>query len=218
MAVHSRPVSIKERTLSFPSILLALYNLQLYTHPLRTKAITAGILTGLQEFLAQELSGTKSKRKGKAKEDDKLTLYDVIDERVAKLALYGFFISGPLNHGLFEILNRIFKNRTGSGVKFLQILVTLLIILPIQNTVYLAAMAYITGMRAPEQILTSIKKSLLPIMKMTWIVFPIVQTFAQKFLDPPLWVPFFNLVGFSLGLYASTKAKIKQRKLSEDDQ
>ncbi|CAG8757282.1 37833_t:CDS:2, partial [Gigaspora margarita] len=166
------------RSQSFPSALLTFYNQQLYTNPLRTKAITSGILNGLQEFLAQEL--------------------------IVKMALYGFFISGPLNHGLFEISNKIFKNRTGSGAKLLQTLVTLLIIFPIQNTVYLAAMALIAGFRAPEQILASIKKSLWPMMKVTWIIFPIVQTFAQKFLEPQLW--------------ASTKAKIRQRKQLEDDQ
>ncbi|RIB18355.1 hypothetical protein C2G38_2000730 [Gigaspora rosea] len=218
MTVHSRPIVIKERSQSFPSALLTSYNQQLHTNPLRTKAITAGILNGLQEFLAQELSGTKSKRKGKAKEDDKLTLYDIIDERVVKMALYGFLISGPLNHGLFELSNKIFKNRTGSGAKLLQILVTLLIIIPIQNTVYLAAMSLIAGFRAPKQIFASIKKSLWPMMKVTWIIYPIIQTFAQKFLDPQLWVPFFNLVGFSLGLQASTKAKIRQQKILEDDQ
>ncbi|CAG8640441.1 7367_t:CDS:2 [Cetraspora pellucida] len=133
------------------------------------------------------------------------------------MALYGFFISGPLGHVLFEISNKTFKNRAGSGTKLLQILVTLLVIFPIQHIVYLAAMAIIAGLRTPEQVLASIKKSLWPMVRTTWIVFPIVQTFAQKFLEPHLWVPFFNLVGFSLGLHATTKAKIRQRKLSEDD-
>ncbi|CAG8755001.1 2180_t:CDS:2, partial [Cetraspora pellucida] len=100
MASYSRPIIIKEKSRSFLSTLLAFYNEQLHTHPLRTKAITAGILTGLQEFLAQELR---------------------------------FFISGPLGHVLFEISNKIFKNRAGSGTKLLQILVTLLVIFPIQH-------------------------------------------------------------------------------------
>ncbi|CAG8542630.1 24055_t:CDS:2 [Gigaspora rosea] len=179
MTVHSRPIVIKERSQSFPSALLTSYNQQLHTNPLRTKAITAGILNGLQEFLAQELRSLKWR---------------------------------------YMLSNKIFKNRTGSGAKLLQILVTLLIIIPIQNTVYLAAMSLIAGFRAPKQIFASIKKSLWPMMKVTWIIYPIIQTFAQKFLDPQLWVPFFNLVGFSLGLQASTKAKIRQQKILEDDQ
>ncbi|CAG8468078.1 30324_t:CDS:2 [Racocetra persica] len=180
---------VSKKARSFPSALLAFYNEQLYTHPLRTKAITAGILTGLQEFLAQEFKGCQNG-----------------------------IICGPLGHVLFEISNKIFKNRAGGGTKILQILVTLLIILPTQHIVYLAAMAIIAGLRTTEQIQASIKKSLWPMVRTTWIVFPIVQTFAQKFLEPQLWVPFFNLVGFSLGLHASTKAKIRQqRKLAEDD-
>jgi peroxisomal membrane protein 2 len=86
MTAQSRPVPIKEKSQSFPSYLLALYLQQLITNPLRTKAITSGILSGLQEFVAQELSGTNSRRKGKAKENGQNVL---IDEKILKMALYG---------------------------------------------------------------------------------------------------------------------------------
>src|SRR3954451_15888733 len=82
----SRPVPIEQVYQSFPEQLLALYLRHLTTNPLRTKAITSGLLSGLQEIVAQELSGTSSRRKGKARESDKNNL---IDEKVAKMALYG---------------------------------------------------------------------------------------------------------------------------------
>ncbi|GBC06948.1 hypothetical protein RclHR1_07160006 [Rhizophagus clarus] len=216
MTAQSKPVPIKEKSQSFPSYLLALYLQQLNTHPLRTKAITSGMLSGLQEFVAQELSGTNSRRKGKAKENDKNNL---IDERVLKMALYGFLVSGPLNHLLFEMLNKLFKNRTGDSAKLMQILTSQLIITPIQNTVYLIAMAVIGGIKTPDQIKKTVKESLWSLMKMSWIVSPMAMGFAQRFLPPQLWVPFFNLVGFVFGVIANTKAKkIQQRKRDNRNQ
>ncbi|CAB5157286.1 hypothetical protein RhiirA5_360708 [Rhizophagus irregularis] len=216
MTAQSKPVPIKEKSQSFPSYLLALYLQQLHTNPLRTKAITSGMLSGLQEFVAQELSGTSRRRKGKAKEIDQSNL---IDEKILKMALYGFLVSGPLNHLLFEMLNKLFKNRTGDSSKLMQILTSQLIITPIQNTVYLIAMAVIGGINDPAQIRKTVRKSLWPIMKMSWIVSPMAMGFAQRFLPPQLWVPFFNLVGFVFGVIANTKAKkVQQRKLDNKDQ
>jgi peroxisomal membrane protein 2 len=69
--------------------LLLGYLNQLQTHPLRTKAITSGILSGLQEYVAQRLSGTSRPRKGKKKEGQ-MSIYSHVDEKVVKMALYGW--------------------------------------------------------------------------------------------------------------------------------
>ncbi|CAG8621201.1 16814_t:CDS:2 [Funneliformis caledonium] len=179
MTVQSKSIPIQQTSQSFPAFLLALYLQQLTIHPLKTKAITSGVLSGLQEL-------------------------------VVKMALYGFLVSGPLNHVLFEALNKIFRHRTGAGAKFLQILASQLIITPIQNTV-------IAGVNTPAQIQKTVKKALLPIMKMSWIVSPLAMGFAQKFLPPQLWVPFFNIVGFVFGVIANTKAKRIQQQKSHDN-
>jgi len=220
MASQSKPVSIQQPSQSGPSALLTLYLQQLTMNPLRTKAITSGVLSGLQEYVAQELSGTSSRRKGKAKEGDQKQIYSgLVDEKVVKMALYGFLISGPLGHFLFEALNKYFKNRTGAGAKFMQILASNLIIAPIQNAVYLVAMAIIAGVKKPAQIAATVKGSFWPIMTMSWTVSPLAMMLAQKFLPPQLWVPFFNLVGFVFGVLANTKAKrIQQQKRRDGEQ
>ncbi|CAG8473800.1 8101_t:CDS:2 [Paraglomus occultum] len=205
----------KIQSQSLLKTLLVGYLNQLQTHPLRTKAITSGLLSGLQEYVAQELSGTSRQRKGKGRADH-IGNYAGLDEKVVKMALYGFFISGPLNHVMFETLNRAFKGRTGAGAKLLQIVVSQIIITPIQNTVYLVAMAIIAGMNKSGQIYASVKRSILPILTMSWIVSPIAIGFAQKFLPPQLWVPFFNCVGFIFGVMANTKAKRAQSQNKEE--
>lgn len=52
--------------------LLAWYLSNLVAHPLRTKACTSGLLSGLQELTAQKLSGAKK-----------------LDKRIVQMACYG---------------------------------------------------------------------------------------------------------------------------------
>ena len=79
----------KIQSQSLPKALLLGYLNQLQTHPLRTKAITSGLLSGLQEYVAQELSGTSRQRKGKRRADY-IGNYAGLDEKVVKMALYGW--------------------------------------------------------------------------------------------------------------------------------
>ncbi|KAJ8434849.1 hypothetical protein Cgig2_022128 [Carnegiea gigantea] len=64
------------------------YLLQLQLHPLRTKAITAGVLAGCSDFGAQKISGIKRLQ----------------FRRLFLLMLYGFFYSGPFGHVLHKVL------------------------------------------------------------------------------------------------------------------
>ncbi|KAG2211675.1 hypothetical protein INT47_008772 [Mucor saturninus] len=175
---------------------LAWYLSNLAVSPLRTKACTSGVLSGLQELTAQKLSGAKN-----------------FDKRIIQMAAYGLFVSGPLNHFLYEIMNKVFAGKTGSSVKIGQLLFSNLIISPIMNSVYLTAMAIMAGVRSPAQLKANIKKGLLPMQKVSWIISPLSMTFAQKFLAPTTWVPFFNLLAFVFGTYMNTM--IKRRRIKE---
>lgn len=86
MTAQSRPIPINQVSPPFPSSLLAFYLAQLSSHPLRTKAITAGVLSALQEYVVQLLTETNSRRKGKAKESDRNA---ILDNKVVKMGLYG---------------------------------------------------------------------------------------------------------------------------------
>lgn len=67
---------------SVASTLLAAYLAQLAANPLRTKALTSGTLSGLQEITATKLSGMP-----KSKNPDDFILG--INKRVVQMALYG---------------------------------------------------------------------------------------------------------------------------------
>jgi hypothetical protein len=81
---------------------------------------------------------------------------------------------------------------------------------PIQNSVYLVAMAIIAGARTFHQVRATVKAGFWPVMKVSWITSPICLAFAQKFLPQETWVPFFNIVAFVIGTYINSHTKKKR--------
>ncbi|KAL9105772.1 MAG: hypothetical protein Q9227_009120 [Pyrenula ochraceoflavens] len=177
---------------------LAAYLKQLQTNPLRTKMLTSGSLAALQELLASWLAQDRSKNG------------HYFSSRIPKMAAYGAFISAPLGHALIGILQKIFAGRTSLTAKVLQILVSNLVVSPIQNTVYLATMALIAGARTWHQVRATIRAGFMSVMKVSWITSPLALAFAQKFLPEQTWVPFFNIVAFVIGTYINTHTKKKR--------
>ncbi|KAF1989867.1 hypothetical protein K402DRAFT_325658 [Aulographum hederae CBS 113979] len=177
---------------------LAAYLKQLQSNPLRTKMLTSGSLSALQELLSSWLAHDKNKDG------------HYFTSRIPKMAIFGAFVSAPLGHVLISMLQRVFAGRTSLKAKILQILVSNLIISPIQNTVYLTSMAIIAGARTFHQVRATVKAGFMPVMKVSWITSPICLAFAQKFLPQETWVPFFNIVAFCIGTYINTHTKKKR--------
>ena len=91
-----------------------------------------------------------------------------------------------------------------------EILTILPKIAPIQNSVYLVAMALIAGARTFHQVRATVRVGFWKVMRVSWIVSPVCLAFAQKFLPEATWVPFFNLVSFVIGTYINTITKKKR--------
>ncbi|KAL7271447.1 hypothetical protein RUND412_005802 [Rhizina undulata] len=172
-----------------------LYLRELQENPLRTKMFTSGTLAALQEILASMIAHDKGKHFG------------YFTPRVPKMLAYGSLISAPLGHILVMLLQKAFAGRTSTKSKILQIIVSNLIVSPIQNSVYLACMAYIAGAKQTHQITDTVKANFFSVMKVSWCTSPIALIIAQKFLPPHAWVPFFNLVAFVIGTYINAKTK-----------
>ncbi|OAL05225.1 hypothetical protein IQ06DRAFT_322638 [Phaeosphaeriaceae sp. SRC1lsM3a] len=181
-----------------PNGYLAAYLKQLQSNPLRTKILTSGTLSGLQEFLASWIAHDRSKSG------------HYFTSRVPKMALYGALVSAPLGHVLISLLQKVFQGRKSLKAKIMQILVSNLIISPIQNSVYLVSMALIAGARTFHQVRATVKAGFWPVMKVSWIVSPISLAFAQQFLPESTWVPFFNIIGFIIGTYINAHTKKKR--------
>jgi len=181
-----------------PKSYLAAYIKQLQENPLRTKMLTSGTLAGLQEVLASWIAHDRSKHG------------HYFTSRVPKMAMYGAFISAPLGHFLIWMLQKVFAGRKSVKAKILQIIVSNLIVSPIQNSVYLVFMGMIAGARTFHQIRATVRAGFMPVMKVSWITSPIALAFAQKFLPEETWVPFFNIVAFVIGTYINAHTKKKR--------
>lgn len=53
------------------------------------------------------------------------------------------------------------------------------------------------GVRSPAQLKANLKNGFLGMQKVSWVISPLSMTFAQNFLPPTTWVPFFNFIAFS---------------------
>ncbi|KAJ1511095.1 hypothetical protein HMI54_001050 [Coelomomyces lativittatus] len=164
----------------------------LLQRPVLTKAATSAFLNFLQEFVSQALSSATT--------DTKRILSTCI-----KMGAYGLLASGPLSHYLYTLLNSLFSQSTLKDL-IGQMLGANLVIAPIQNLVYLIAMAII-GRRS---IKSSLAKGYWPLMKATWCLFPVVQLIAVRLIPQPLWIPYFNCVSFLFGVYTNLKLKSQE--------
>ncbi|KAG5560405.1 hypothetical protein RHGRI_003651 [Rhododendron griersonianum] len=74
------------------------YLLQLQAHPLRTKALTSGVLIGSSDIIAQKITGAKRLQ----------------FRRILLLMLYGIMYSGPFGHFFHKMMDKIFKGKKGN--------------------------------------------------------------------------------------------------------
>ncbi|ORZ34889.1 hypothetical protein BCR44DRAFT_1390141 [Catenaria anguillulae PL171] len=187
-AASSRPGSA--------SLLWAKYLALLATRPVLTKAGTSATLNFLQEAVANALATDPN-----ASSADALI-------KASKMAAYGLLVSGPLGHYLYDLLNKVFD---GSSLASMvgQLVGANVAVAPIQNAVYLAAMAILAGR---PNVLDEVERGFMPLMKLTWAVFPVVQLIAVKFVPHDLWLPFFNIVSFVFGVYTNFKIKQEHRR------
>ncbi|KAI0756601.1 hypothetical protein C8Q80DRAFT_1129511 [Daedaleopsis nitida] len=188
--------------------LLAAYLRNLSTNPLRTKAITTAALQFFQEILASHLAGTPPPRVAK---DAPLLVHVLARAQVSgkafKMAAYGAFVSAPVSHTLVNALQKVFVGKTGVGARLGMLLASQLIVAPIQIFAYLSCMAVINGAKSVDEVSKTVKAGFGKVLRITWMTSPVYTVFAQQFLSPEMWVPFFNFMQFLTGTYFNTKLK-----------
>jgi len=133
------------------------------------------------------------------------------------MALYGFLISAPLGHFLVGTLQKAFAGRTGTRAKIAQIISTNLVISPIQAAAYLASMAVIGGAKSSKDVVNTVRTGFWSVLRISWMVNPLVVAIAQNYIPLHLWVPFFNAVQFVLGTYFNFRVKtLRMQKEKEE--
>lgn len=83
------------------------------------------------------------------------------------------------------------------------VIMNLFVSLPL-NSLTIAYMAWINGAQTFDKIIDVVRQTFWAVNRTTWIVQPVLITFAQKYLPPETWEPFFALVRFFLSTYFNT--------------
>merc|ERR1712093_390418 len=100
--------------------------------------------------------------------------------------------------------------KTGPKAKVGMIVASNLLVTPVQMSVYLASLGVINGLSSVPAIIKFVRMQITTLLKISWVSNPLSLLFAQRFLSPETWVPFFSSVAFVLGTYFNTKVKKAQ--------
>ncbi|KAH7681989.1 Mpv17/PMP22 protein [Dioscorea alata] len=130
-----------------------LYMIQLQHHPLRTKAITAGVLSGISDSVAQKMSGIQ-----------RLQL-----RRLVLKVLFGVAYLGPFGHFLHKLLDSIFKGKRDSKTVAKKVLLEQLTSSPWNNMLFFLYYGLIVEKRSWPQVKSKIAKEYPSVQMTSWM-------------------------------------------------
>lgn len=165
------------------------YGNLLTSHPILTKAATSASLCALQEAITRLLTRSSGD-----------------NQKLALMTLYGFSISAPSQHYLFNAMERVAARYSVKSAIVFKLLVTNLLISPITITMYLIALCLSTGSNR-KQALTIAAGRIHRLVLLNCLAFPLFQILIFRFAKPKYYLPLFNLVGFVAGTVANIKSR-----------
>ncbi|KAJ3280221.1 hypothetical protein HK104_000819 [Borealophlyctis nickersoniae] len=184
----------------------------LETRPLITKSISAFVIGGVGDIIAQSIDPPHAPVQSHLeKSSDLLTAPDpkpklpgfVWDkDRTLRLSLYGLVFAAPITHGWYKILD----SRLGKGMD----IATALKKVAVDQTVMAAPMtALFFGVNSAmegcnrEEIENRLRQNLWPTLKANWAIWPLALTVNFWFVPLKLRVLVVNILGLGWGTYLS---------------
>ncbi|KAJ4776268.1 Peroxisomal membrane protein PMP22 [Rhynchospora pubera] len=159
-------------------------------HPLPTKAVTAGVLTGISDAIAQKLSGNKHLQ---------IT-------RLLAMFLTGALYMGPFDHFLHKLLDRLFQGKKKETIAK-KVFVQEFIISPMNTALFLAFYGKVVEGKSFSQVKDKVKTNLPSIQFASWRFWPFVAWFNYQFVPIKLRVLFMNIIGVGWGVFLNLKAR-----------
>ncbi|XP_047072150.1 peroxisomal membrane protein PMP22-like [Lolium rigidum] len=166
------------------------YMKQLGAHPLRTKAITSGVLAGCSDVVAQKISGAK-----------KLQF-----RRVLLIMLYGLAYAGPLGHFLHKLMDKIFHGQKGKETTAKKVIVEQLTVSPWNNLMFMMYYGLVVEGRPFGQVKSKVKKDFANIQMTAWKFWPIISWINYEYMPLQLRVLFASSAASCWGVFLNVKA------------
>ncbi|KAG9446896.1 hypothetical protein H6P81_013024 [Aristolochia fimbriata] len=167
------------------------YLLQLQLHPLRTKAITAGVLAGCSDAVAQKISGVKKLQ----------------PRRLLLLMLYGFAYGGPFGHFLHKLMDIIFKGKKDKLTVLKKVLLEQLTSSPWNNMFFLMYYGLVVEGRSWGVVKGKLRKDWPLVQLAAWRFWPIVGWVNYQYMPLQFRVLFHSLVACCWGIFLNLKAR-----------
>ncbi|CCE83893.1 Piso0_004490 [Millerozyma farinosa CBS 7064] len=198
------------------------YLAYLSKYPLVTKSITAGVLAGLNETLASLVAGDIKKV-----QVGRFQIRHVLSPKIVTMVVYGSLILTPVSHKLYGILNRVFGGpNISKKMKIAQIASSLCFITPTLSAIFATWISLLNGYtpsfssttasaelaKIKSVVVRALKTTYPPILRSSLVTSLCCMVVAQNFIEPELWVVFFNFVYFVLGTVQNTRVKLASKK------
>lgn len=198
------------------------YLAYLSKYPLVTKSVTAGVLAGLNETLASLVAGDIKKV-----QVVRFQVRHVLSPKIVTMVVYGSLILTPVSHKLYGILNRVFGGpNISKKMKIAQVASSLCFITPTLSAIFATWISLLNGYtpsfsgttasaelaKIKLVVIHALKTAYPPILRSSLVTSLCCMVVAQNFIEPELWVVFFNFVYFVLGTVQNTRVKLASKK------
>ncbi|RWR97597.1 peroxisomal membrane protein PMP22-like protein [Cinnamomum micranthum f. kanehirae] len=167
------------------------YLLQLQQHPLRTKALTAGVLVGCSDAIAQKISGIK-----------KLQL-----RRLLLVLLFGLAYSGPFGHFLHKLMDIIFKGKKGNTVVAKKVLLEQLTTSPWNNMLFMIYYGLVVEGRPWVLVKNKVRKDYPSVQLTAWKFWPIIGWVNYQYMPLQFRVLFHSFAASCWAIFLNLKAR-----------
>ncbi|KAH6787758.1 Peroxisomal membrane 22 kDa family protein [Perilla frutescens var. hirtella] len=167
------------------------YLVQLQRHPLRTKVITAGVLSAVSDIVAQKLSGIQ-----------KLQL-----KRLLLKVIFGAAYLGPLGHYFHILLDKIFKGKKDSSTVAKKVVLEQLTISPWNNLMFMVYYGLVIEGRPWIHAKSKIKKEYPKVLYTSWTFWPVVGWVNHQYVPLHFRVILHSVVACFWGIFLNLRAR-----------
>ncbi|PIN13596.1 Peroxisomal membrane protein MPV17 [Handroanthus impetiginosus] len=164
---------------------------QLQQHPLRTKIITAGVLSAISDIVAQKLTGIQ-----------KLQL-----KRLLLKVLFGAGYLGPSGHFFHILLDKIFKGKKDTNTVAKKVVLEQLTSSPWNNLLFMIYYGLVIEGRPWIHVKSKIKKEYPTVQYTSWTFWPVVGWINHQYVPLQLRVIFHSVVACFWGIFLNLRAR-----------
>lgn len=167
------------------------YMYQLQKHPLRTKAITAGVLSAISDIVSQKLSGIQ-----------KIQL-----RRLLLKVVFGFGYLGPFGHFMHMLLDKIFKGKKDTKTVAKKVVLEQLTVSPLNNMLFMIYYGAVVEGRPWIQVKTKLKQDYPSVQLTAWMFWPVFGWINHQYVPLQLRVIFQSMIAFCWGIFLNLRAR-----------